>query len=195
MRITSFQINLANDASRATVHTRVELLYRHFLEEIPTKHVNEDALFEAHLKAIIWGALYIEGLVNFKLYEFTTAKLSSPELVDSYWVLTKQARIQDKLDLVFAADPVKRPWLREAKKKLFKMIEERNRLVHFKDVPTRFEFSVLREKLGTNAPSSKWVEHTPHPKVVSDLLSEPLEERIQLFLTIGDALEGVQTRA
>ena len=195
MRITSFQIDLATDASRATVHTRVELLYRHFLEEIPIRHANEDSLFEAHLKAIIWGALYIEGLVNHKLYGFTVAKLSTPELVDGYWNLTKQARIEDKIDLVFASDHVKRPWLKEARKKFLKMVDMRNRLVHFKDIPTAFEFSVLREKLGTNAPSSKWVEHTPHPKIVADLLAEPLEERVKLFLALGDGLEHVQTRA
>lgn len=188
----SIQINLSIDASLATVHTRVELFYRHFLEEIETEHTSEDTLFEAHLKAIIWGVLYIEGLVNYKLYTFNVTKLSTPDLVDSYWKLTRQTNIRDKLDLVFAADRVERPWLLEAKKKFHKNVEERNRLVHFKDVPTAFEFSVLREKLGTNAPSSKWVEHTPHPKVVADLLSEPLEERIKLFLSLGDSLENVQ---
>ncbi|HUW75847.1 MAG TPA: hypothetical protein VMV70_04140 [Gallionella sp.] len=188
----SIQINLSTDASRASVHTRVELFYRHFLEEIETEHTSEDTLFEAHLKTIIWGVLYIEGLVNYKLYTFNVTKLSTPDLVDSYWKLTRRTNIQDKLDLVFAADRVERPWLLEVKKKFHENVEERNRLVHFKDVPTAFEFSVLREKLGTNAPSSKWIEHTPHPKVVADLLSEPIEERIKLFLSLGDSLENVQ---
>lgn len=190
----SIQINFSTDTSRTTVHTRVELFYRHFLEEIETEHTSEDTLFEAHLKAIIWGVLYIEGLVNYKLYTFNVAKLSTPDLVDSYWKLTSRTKIQDKLDLVFATDRVERPWLLEAKEKFHKIVKVRNRLVHFKDLPTAFEFSVLREKLGTNAPSSKWIEHTPHPKVVAELLSELIDERIKFFLSLGDSLENVQPR-
>lgn len=193
MRRPIHQITVSPDASRATVHTRVDLLYRKFLEEVGIEQKNDEMLFDAHLKVIIWGVLYIEGLVNFKLYSFTASKLSMPDLIDSYWSLTKQARIEDKLDVVFAADHVKRPWLKETKKKFLKVVEVRNRLIHFKDVPTAFEFSTLRAKLETNAPLAKWVEHAPNPRIVADLFSVPLEDRKKLFQSLGDALERIQT--
>lgn len=189
-----FEVTDPGQGSTAYVHTRVELFYRRFLEEVDAEYNNDEDLFDAHLKAIIWGVLYIEALVNYKLYEFTTAKFSRRDLVDSYWELTKKARIQDKIDLVFASDRVKRPWLRELKKKFLKMVEERNRLVHFKEVPTRFDLPTIVAKLGINASSAKWSEHTPYPKIVVDLLAEPLRARIESFTTLGDALERLHTR-
>ncbi len=194
MRRPHFQITGDVEGKRASVHTRVELFYRRFLEEVDRPYNNDENLFDAHLKAIIWGALYIEGLTNYKLYELTEAKLARHDLVGSYWELTKQARIQDKLDVIFSSDGVKRPWLKELKKKFLKMIDERNRLIHFKEVPTPFDLPALVAKLGVNAPSSKWSELTPYPKIVSDLLAVPLEERMKVFRQLGDALEQVRTQ-
>lgn len=195
MRRPHFEITAdIRQGSTAYVHTRVELFYRRFLEEVDAEYNNDEDLFDAHLKAIIWGVLYVEGLVNYKLYEFTAAKFARRDLVESYWHLTKQARIQDKMDLVFASDRVKRPWLRDLKKKFMKMVDERNRLVHFKEVPTPFDMPTLVAKLGINAPAAKWNEHTPYPKIIADLLAEPLHARIETFLTLGDAIERVHTR-
>lgn len=194
MRRPHFQITSDAKGKRASVHTRVELFYRRFLEEVVRPYNNDEDLFDAHLKAIIWGALYIEGLANYKLYEFTEAKLARHDLVGSYWELIKQARIKDKLDVIFASDGIKRPWLKELKKKYLKMVDERNRLVHFKEIPTPLDLSSLVAKLGVNAPSSKWSDHTPYPKIVLDILAVPLEERMKVFLKLGDALEQVHTR-
>lgn len=195
MRRPIFEVTTyPSQGSTGYVHTRVELFYRWFLEEVDAEHNNDEDRFEAHLKAIIWGVLYIEGLVNYKLYQFTAAKLARRDLVDRYWDLTKQARIEDKIDLVFASDRAKRPWLKDLKKKFMKMVVERNRLVHFKDAPRPIDLPALVAKLGINAPSSKWSEHTPHPRIVADLLVEPLRARIETFTTLGDALERVQTR-
>lgn len=193
MRRPHFEITVPYPGSATYVHTRVELFYRRFLEEVDLEYNNDEDLFDAHLKAIIWGVLYVEGLVNYKLYEFTATKFARRDLVESYWNLTKQASIQDKLDLVFASDRSKRPWLKDLKKKFMKMVNERNRLVHLKEVPTSFDMPALVAKLGINAPAVKWKEHTPYPKIVADLLAEPLDARIETFLTLGDALERVHT--
>lgn len=195
MRRPHFEITTdIRHGSTSYIHTRVELFYLRFLEEVDAEYNNDEDLFDAHLKAIIWGVLYIEGLTNYKLYEFTTAKFSRRDLIESYWDLTKQARIQDKLDLVFASDRLKRPWLKDLRKKFMKMVDERNRLVHFKEVPTPFDMPALVAKLGINAPGTKWNEHSPYPKIVADLLAEPLHTRIETFLRLGDALERVHTK-
>lgn len=173
------------------MHTRVELFYRRFLDEVEADYRNDEALFDAHLKAIIWGVLYIEGLVNHKLYAFTTTHLQQSNLVDSYWDLTKTARIQDKLAFIFASDNTLRPWLKDLTKKFMKMVEERNRLVHLKEIPTPLDLSKLVSKLGENAPASKWSEHTPYPKIVLSTLATPLSERLETFRTLGNALEGI----
>jgi hypothetical protein len=186
---TVIMIPNINKSPDAFVHTRVELFYRRFLEEVDTEYHNDADLFDAHIKAIIWGVLYIEGLVNHKLYEFTTTKFSRRDLIDGYWELTKQARIEDKIDLVFSLDRVKRSWLKEHKKKFMKMVAERNRLVHFKEVPTPIDLPALVAKLGVNAPSSKWIEHTPYSKFITEILSEPLHNRVQIVTSLGDALE------
>jgi hypothetical protein len=178
---------------RTYVHTRVELLYRQFLEKLDRDYQDEEALFEAHIQAIIWGVLYVEGLLNHKLLAFTEKKLARSDLVDGYWNLVKQAKLQDKFDLVFATDRVKRPWLAAAKKNLMKMVEERNRLVHLKEQPTPMDLKSLVEKIGPNAPASAWLEHAPRPKLVSDLLSISLPSRLKLIRDIGDGIERVPT--
>jgi hypothetical protein len=193
MRRPHFEITDYGQGPTAFVHTRVELFYRRFLDETDADYNNDEVLFDAHLKAIIWGVLYIEGLVNYKLYALTASHVKRTDLADGYWELTKQSRIQDKIDLVFSSDQIKRLWLKDLKKKFMRMVEERNRLVHFKEVPTPFDLPTLVAKLGVNAPSSKWSEHTPYPKIVSDLLATPLSERIEVFRSLGDALESVQT--
>ena len=177
---------------RTYVHTRVELLYRRFLEELDREYPNEEALFEAHIQAIIWGVLYVEGLLNYKLLAFTTKKLGRADLVDGYWNLVKQAKIQDKFDLVFSVDSVKRPWLKAARQKFVKMVEERNRLVHLKEKPTPMDLKAFVEKIGPNAPTSAWNEHAPRPKIVGDLLAIDLVDRIQIILDVGDGIERVR---
>ena len=177
---------------RTYVHTRVELLYRRFLEELDREYPNEEALFEAHIQAIIWGVLYVEGLLNYKLLAFTTKKLGRADLVDGYWNLVKQAKIQDKFDLVFSVDSVKRPWLKAARQKFVKMVEERNRLVHLKEKPTPMDLKAFVEKIGPNAPTSAWNEHAPRPKIVGDLLAIDLLDRIQIILDVGDGIERVR---
>ena len=177
---------------RTYVHTRVELLYRRFLEELDREYPNEEALFEAHIQAIIWGVLYVEGLLNHKLLAFTTKKLGRADLVDGYWNLVKQAKIQDKFDLVFSVDSVKRPWLKAARQKFVKMVEERNRLVHLKEKPTPMDLKAFVEKIGPNAPTSAWNEHAPRPKIVGDLLAIDLVDRIQIILDVGDGIERVR---
>jgi len=177
---------------RTYVHTRVELLYRRFLEELDREYPNEEALFEAHIQAIIWGVLYVEGLLNYKLLAFTTKKLGRADLVDGYWDLVKQAKIQDKFDLVFSVDSVKRPWLKAARQKFVKMVEERNRLVHLKEKPTPMDLKAFVEKIGPNAPTSAWNEHAPRPKIVGDLLAIDLVDRIQIILDVGDGIERVR---
>lgn len=193
MRRPHFEVTIPNinKSSTAYVHTRVELFYRRFLEEVDTEYQNDAELFDAHIKAIIWGVLYIEGLVNHKLYEFTAVKFVRRDLVDSYWELTKQARLKDKIDLVFAIDGVKRPWLKELMKKFMKMVDERNRLVHFKEVPTPFNLPSLVAKLGINAHSTKWNEHTPYPKFIKEILLTSLHDRVEIITSLGDALERV----
>lgn len=192
MRRPHFEITVPSvKNSTAYVHTRVELFYRRFLEEVDAEYHNDAELFDAHIKAIIWGVLYIEGLVNHKLYEITATKFARRDLVDSYWELTKKAQIEDKIDFVFALDRVNRPWLKVHKKKFMKMVGERNRLVHFKEVPTPFDFPALVAKLGVNAPSTKWNEHTPYPKFIAEILSEPLHGRVEIIISLGDALERV----
>jgi len=183
MRRPHFEVTVPNinKSSAAFVHTRVELFYRRFLEEVDAKYQNDAELFDAHIKAIIWGVLYIEGLVNHKLYEFTATKFARRELADSYWELTKQARIKDKIDLIFAIDGVKRPWLKDHKKKFMQMVDERNRLVHFKEVPTPFDLPALVAKLGINAHSTKWSEHTPYPKFIAEILSVSLHDRVEII--------------
>lgn len=189
-----FEITDYREGDTAYVHTRVELYYRDFLDELPAVYRNDDELFAAHIKALVWGVFYIEGLLNYKLYAFTKSKLGAISLVEKYWELTKQARIQDKLDLILSVDRTKRPWAKVACKKFGKMVEERNRLVHFKDVPTPFNLPVLVAKVGPNGPSAVWMEHTPSPKIVLDLLSTPLQERLSLFSLLGDEIERIQTR-
>ena len=178
---------------RTYVHTRVELLYRRFLEDLDRNYPNEETLFEAHIQAIIWGVLYVEGLLNYKLLAFTSEKLGRPDLVDGYWDLVKQAKIQDKFDLVFAIDGVKRPWLKAAKQRFMKMVEERNRLVHLKGKPTPMDLKAFVGKIGPNAPTSSWEEHAPSPKIVGDLLSIDLPIRIQSIREVGDGIERVRT--
>ena len=70
-----------------------------------------------------------------------------------------------------------------------KMVNERNRLVHLKEVPTPLDLRALVSKLGENAPAAKWNEYSPYPKLIADLLAEPLHSRIEIFLSLGDALE------
>ena len=85
-----------SQGSTAYVHTRVELFYRRFLEEVNAEYNNDEDLFDAHLKAII-GVLYVEGLVNYKLYEFTAAKFARGDLVESYWHQTNKPAYRTKL--------------------------------------------------------------------------------------------------
>jgi hypothetical protein len=194
MRRPIHEIKVAKDASWATVHTRVDHIYRDFLEEIDLAPKTEEAAFEAHLKMIIWGVLYVEALLNFKLYELTRSEFSDEAVVNTYWSLTKQARIDDKLDFVFEYGHIKSTTVRENRQTFTRMVEERNRLVHFKDVPTEFAFSTLRAKLEINAPLQKWFDNAPSPKIVSDLLATSLEDRKKVFLTLGGLLERVRAR-
>lgn len=194
MRRPHFKITDHREGDTAYVHTRVELYYRDFLDELPAVYQNDDELFTAHIKALVWGVFYIEGLLNYKLYAFTKARLGAISLVEKYWELTKQARIQDKLDLILSVDRTKRPWAKVACKKFGKMVEERNRLVHFKDVPTPFNLPELVAKVGSNGPSSEWIKHTPLPKIVLNLLSTPLQERLDIFILLGDEIERIQTQ-
>lgn len=185
-------ITVSPDAKRATVHTRVDQFYREFLDEIGTSTKTEDEAFEAHLKIIIWGVMHLEGLVNYKLYHLTERLLArNGALFGHYWGLMKQAKLEDKIALIFASDGVRRPWLNAKLKKLTPLVEMRNRLVHFKDSPMEFEFEGLRSKLEINAPLAKWFEHVPNPRIVTDLLATTPEERKSFFQQIGDYLEGV----
>lgn len=185
-------ITVSADATRATVHTRVDQFYREFLDEIDTSVKTEDQAFEAHLKIIIWGVMYLEGLANYKLYRLTERLLArKAALFGHYWGLMKQAKLEDKIALVFASDGVRRPSLQTNLKKLSQLVELRNRLVHFKDSPTEFEFAELRSKLKVNAPLAEWFDHVPNPKIVKDLLATTPEERKSLLQQVGDRLEGV----
>lgn len=192
VRRPPFEITDYGDG-RTYIHTRVELLYRSFLESLDRDYPNEETLFEAHIQAVIWGALYIEGALNYRLLAFTTKKLGRAELVDGYWELVKQAKVQDKFDLVFSIDQLKRPWLGEARKGFRRLVDERNRLVHFKERPTSMDLKTFVEKLGPNAPMSAWEEHAPQPRIVRDLLIANLSDRIRLIREIGDGIEQVRT--
>jgi hypothetical protein len=185
-------ITVSKDAKRAHVHTRVDEIYRRFLDEVETENHTEQQAFDAQIKVVLWGILYLEGLVNYKLYRYTERLFSGQiGLLAEYWALTKQARLEDKLTLIFAADGVSRSWVKSSLSKLSKVVELRNRLVHFKDAPTEFEFATLRGKLEVNAPLTKWFEHVPDPKIVTELLKVPVGERKTFLQNIGDRLEEV----
>lgn len=195
MRRPHFEITSHDNGKSAFVHTRVELYYRDFLEDLDVGYNNDEDLFSAHVKAPIWGFLYIEGLLNYKLRTFTQTRLDDhSDLADRYWQLTKQAKVQEKLDLILSIERrVEAPWVSGAKKKFRQMVDERNRLVHFKDAPTPFDLSDVVAKVGPNAGSAAWSEHTPKPRIVGDLLSTPLRERLDHFRMLGDAIEAIPT--
>jgi len=192
MRRPIHEITVAKDASWATVHTRVDRVYRDFLEEVNLETKNDEQLFEAHVKLVIWGVLFVEGLVNFKLYEITKSEFATDTLIDTYWALTKQARIENKMDFVLKYGKVRRDRFAESRAHFVRMVDKRNRLVHYKDVPTDFDFKVLRSKLETNAPLQKWIDNAPNPKIVNDLFSMSLAERKKIILHLGDLLELVK---
>ena len=175
-----------------TVHTRIELFYRDFLEEIDLSPRDEVVLAEAHVKTVIWGVLYIEALVNYKLYQITQAQLKNRKLAPHYWELTKKARLEDKIDLVLAYGSSRKISVEPFLKGVLRMVELRNRLVHFKDPPTKFDFSKVREKVATNAPLEDWFKHFPNPKIVDELMSVPLSTRRQAFIGLGDVLESIR---
>ncbi len=180
-------------SNESFIHTRVELYYRDFLEDLDTIYADDDALFRGHIQAIIWGVLYIEGLVNHKLRQFTASRL--PKLVsEKFWALTKHSKLEDKIDLVLSIGGLQGPRLSSAMKQFTGMVAERNRLVHFKDSPTKFDLPTLIGKIGPNAPWEKWEDHAPPPKIVKDLFAKDIRERIETFRTVGDALENVTTQ-
>lgn len=178
---------------RTYIHTRVELLYRYLVEELDREYPDDETLFEAHVQVIIWGVLYIEGLLNHKLLAFTGKAFRRAELVDSYWELVKQAKIKDKIDVVLSIDGARRPWLKECKKQFLTMVEERNRLVHFKEKPTPMDLKAFVATLGPDASSRLWSDNAPFPKIVADLLATSLTHRIQLVRNLGDEIDRVRT--
>ncbi len=104
MRRPHFEIIAHPKGNAAYVHTCIELYYREFLEGLPIEHSNDEELFASHIKCLVWGVLYIEGLLNYKLYRFTKSRLA--KFADAYWDLAKQSRIQDKLTLILSLDQV-----------------------------------------------------------------------------------------
>ena len=186
MRRPPFEVPTHDYGATASVHTRAELYYRGFVDEVDTEFSNDEDLFEAHLKVIIWGVLYIEGLVNYKLRALPATRRRNAGITAA-WL--KDAGINEKLDVAFAQDRVVRPWLVNVRDRFRKLVTDRNRLVHFRDKPTPFDLPSLVSKLGINASGDKWSEHTPHPRIVTHLLAVPLAERVETIHRLGDSLE------
>jgi len=191
MRRPIHQITVAKDGSRATVQTDFDAVCKDFLDAIDLSPKNEAALFEAHVQMIVWGVLFVEGLSNRKLYQVTRKEFRKAEFVPYYWALTKQSRLQDKLMFLAEYAGVKVTTYKPLLNRFNRMIEERNRLFHYKEVPTEFDFPTLRQKLEINAPLNDWLKHAPLPQIVTELFSTPLVDRQATISQVERLLERI----
>lgn len=186
-------ITISPKSAKATVHTRLDQTFLYFVEETATESTDQQSEVDAHVKLVVWGALYFEALTNHKLRTITTLVLAGHErMIEPMWQLSRQARLDDKVAAVFALDGAIRPTLKVQMTALARFLELRNRIVHFKDVPTEFDFSEIRKNTSKNADLKEWFVHAPDTKIVKELCSQSLTQRKKFILDFGQMIERIR---
>ncbi len=175
------------------MRTRVELFYRDFLEEAPSMRKDQLGEIWDQIKVIVWGFLYVEGLTNYVLHKIATKLIQSDRTMSRFWELIRQAKLRDKLNFIFEMYGITEEIRnKNGERKVLEMETLRNRLVHFKDVPTPVDLAPVVKKIGQNAPGHVLFDNLPDTDIVKELLKCGIEERRKAFLQFGEYLEKIK---
>jgi hypothetical protein len=88
----------------------------------------------ASVQCIIWGALYLEALVNFYCHDLIFEAVKDNELAASLiWNLTKYSSLPQKIDFLLDYRELPKSHRKENIKPINEIFDIRNRLVHFKE--------------------------------------------------------------
>jgi hypothetical protein len=110
----------------------------------------------AGTEIVVWGAIHLEALANRRLWEYTEKVLGDPIRREAFWRLMRQADIKKKLETIADLTKTTKRMLTLVQKRVFKLFELRNRIVHYKENATHIpndrnfpDFMMMFEALDT----------------------------------------------
>jgi hypothetical protein len=169
---------------KANVRVCMETYFREFfLGATLFKGNDKSEQFKAALQMIVWGGVYLESMVNFRLLAVMERITRRDEYSSELWNAVERNSIVDKLEML--GKLAKRPGIaiKAALKRMRFISDFRNRLVHYKDLPTPMDPKVAEaqfsEPLDT-APSTG----------IETALSEKMLRKFQKAVEILDTWLG-----
>lgn len=156
--------------------------YKRFMEAVIPASGEDTDVFIAGVQVVIWGSLYAEAQVNkVSLYLLGDATDRHAKRNQSMWKLAERAEIDKKVEALgqMFEDDEARMVLHL--KELKRLVRIRNRLVHYKEMPTEADASLLLEEIQEGQKFGKVMEdmtrRSTNPDIVHAVLSMPLDDR------------------
>lgn len=178
------------------VQVFLDVIFRDFLKDVSDKVKDTRGAVEAHIQVVIWGSLYVEALANRLCRELLEEQIDQLDSrytgfhrARTYWGVMKRSRVEDKVEMLVELGGGQMEGQDAAmKQELRRLFELRNRIVHFKDKPTAFDFDseTLLERTASRV---------PNPKLVNDLVESDYQDRRSAVLSVGDWLCKCYERA
>ncbi len=139
----------SHGACEAFVKTDMTGYYLEFLDSIPASARKREDKFKHSIACVVWGAFYLEATINdigLKVIQGLTG--GTDEIADFIWQMFERERTGRKFQFVLAAvmpDKMKRKCLL---KQVEDILDLRNKLAHYKELPTRVSPRRVLEKAG-----------------------------------------------
>lgn len=133
---------------------------------------------ENGIKAIIWGTLYLESICNVSLKLILLLRIKNKILASVIWNAIKKIRIYDKFIILLSDIFQSEKELDSHIKRVQKLFEFRNKLVHFKD-----EDQLWKGILDTSDPYEigKTLLNAPDSDIIQNLKGQKLQEYINII--------------
>jgi hypothetical protein len=193
-RIVKIQPDTEGDSDfLAHIRFPIENYYKSAVEEVSVEGEDKKNRAIAHVKVVIWGSLYIEATINRK-YKKTLKRVVGfyprpDNPADVMWGATRRKHIRDKLEVIQNFLGFDNEEYDERRAEMDRLYQLRNRLVHYKESPTKVtlegpsDFSEVIEKVSMKSENYK-------ANIVEDLTSIDLETRQDNILDLGEWLES-----
>ena len=171
-------------------------VYEQFMNAVTIASDSEEDRFYAGVQCIIWGALFVEALVNLEVERHLCSpqkdlRSRKAKQQRSMWELVERAELEKKVEVLAQLGEKDEKIAELHLKQLMRLIRLRNRLVHYKETGKIYDAPFFYEPsykvMGYDEPPvepvtlgevlKKVTDDTPNPDIVGAVLSQSLDER------------------
>lgn len=177
----------SNEVGEITVRTNLDKYYRTFMEALTVDGSEKESKFLANIQCIVWGALYLEALVN-RLSEKSLEALLKEDKKNAtaIWAVAERADLDKKVTVLLTITGCSEQEISECLNKIKKISRIRNRIVHYKEAPAMIDPSWGERTPKQGMTVMDMLNSLPDPKIIHEVLSQSLEERKKEIIGMAD---------